>query len=100
MLGHPDLVTPEKKSEFEELAEIMRRHHVAMKQQVKIVATDLRSALRPILGRTGAYRVTRHLIRAASLNLETAAAYARAFQIYEDLYEQRVKVNTKFDPTK
>jgi hypothetical protein len=100
MLGHPELITPENKSEFEAMTEYLRKHHVAMKHQDAVIATDFRHGLAPIIGKMGAYRVARQITRAASLNVETGLAYVRAFDLYEELYENRVKVNMKFDPTR
>ena len=97
---HPELITPTTKTEFETLAEIMRRHHLAMKQQDKVIATDLRQGLAPVIGKLNAYRVARQFIHAASLNVETGLVYVRAFNLYEDLYEGRVKTAMTFDPTK
>ena len=107
MPGHPALVFPERKSELYQLCEVMRNHHNAMSQQDRAIVAALRPALsqistgRPLLGadaKVNAYRVCRQLVFAASLNLETARAYVRAKDLYEDLFATVGRAPRKFDP--
>lgn len=98
MPGHPNLQTPTRASELRNLAESMRNHHRSMKEQSKVIASELRRGLVPILGRTGAYRVGRQFAHAASQNDECARAYVRAHDIYKEIYEKRRKAATRFDP--
>ena len=98
MPGHPELKTPVKKSELQRVTEVMRAHHNSMREQDKVIATELRRGLVAVLGRTGAYRVGRQFSIAASQNAEAARTYVRAYNLYVDLYEKKRKAQTKFDP--
>jgi hypothetical protein len=87
MAGHPELSVPANRSELRRQCDIMRAHHAAMHEQDKVIASVLRrsKALHNIIGRTGAYRVSRQYSHAAGLNTELARAYQRASDLYEDL---------------
>jgi hypothetical protein len=86
MAGHPDLAVPAKRSQLRHQSEVMRKHHAAMLEQDKVIASTLRraKALHSIVGRTAAYRISRQYAHAASLNGELARTYKRASDIYEE----------------
>ena len=110
MLGHPDLVTPYSTTQFHVTSEAMRKHHRAMAIQNKTIIGELRPALAELPSRIAfgadakinAYRVCRQFVFAASLNLETAGAYVKAYDLYHELFLNKKNSGSrpKFDPNR
>lgn len=98
MPGHPDLHVPAKRSDLRHVCESMRAHHRSMTEQDKVIAATLRrnAALHGLIGRTGAYRLSRQFAHAAGLNTELARTYMRAVDLYEDLRQKRQAAQSSF----
>lgn len=109
--GIDGLVTPYNTSEFHAMVETVRGHHHAEYDQMLTIAAELRRMLGKVSGapalvgvdsKIAARRVTRHLARAAGMNLRVAQATIRSYQMYTELFTGRATTGHQktFDPNK
>lgn len=104
--GIEGLITPYSTSEFHAMVEQVRAHHNAAHDQYSTVAVELRRGLGKAQGVPGLFgmdvkiaarRVTRHLAHAAGLEMATAKALIRSYEMYNELFLGRSAAKRGFD---